>query len=222
MADDMTTDEWPDMDPLSTDVLTFWFGNTDIARDMERRDIWFRSTPEFDAELMRRYREVHERAGGGAYDHFVGNPADCLALCVILDQVPRNIYRGTPRSFVTDAKAREVARIALGHGYDQGMASWRKVFLYLPFEHSENLEDQDRACALYEHLGQERSYQSALAHREAIRKFGRFPHRNVFLGRVNTPEEEVYLKDPPLWGKTAAEVAEIERIKAEQGVTDEA
>lgn len=204
------------MDPLSTDVLTFWFGDTDLSRETERRDIWFRSTPEFDAELDRRYREVHERAGGGAFDHFVETPADCLALALILDQVPRNIFRGTPRAFGTDAKAREVARIALDRGHDREMASWRKIFLYLPFEHSEDLADQDLACALYEPLGQERSYQSALAHRETIRKFGRFPHRNEFLSRVSTPEEEAYLEDPPLWGKTAAEVAEIEQRKAAQ------
>ena len=210
------------MDPLSTDVLTFWFGDTDLSREMERRDIWFRSTPEFDAELAERYGEVHERAGGGAYDHFVENPADCLALALLLDQVPRNIYRATPRAFGTDAKAREVARIALDLGHDQGIANWHKMFLYLPFEHSENLADQDRACALYEPLGEERSYEAALAHREAIRKFGRSPHRNGFLGRANTAEEEAYLEDPPLWGKTAAEVAEIEQRKAEQAADAEA
>lgn len=216
-GDDITMSEWPDMDPLSTDVLTFWFGDTDLSREMERRDVWFRSTPEFDAELAQRYREVHERAGGGAFDHFVENPADCLALTLILDQVPRNIYRASPRAFGTDAKAREIARIALDRGHDQLVAKWHKIFLYLPFEHSENLEDQDRACALYEPLGEDRSMEAALGHREAIRKFGRFPHRNVCLGRENTPEEELYLEDPPLWGKTAAEVAEIEARKAASG-----
>lgn len=209
------------MDPLSTDVLTFWFGDTDLSREMERRDIWFRSTPEFDHELTQRYREVHERAGGGAFDHFVETPADCLALALFLDQVPRNIYRGTPRAFATDAKAREVARIALDRGHDRQMAKWQKIFLYLPFEHSENLEDQDLACALYEPLADERSFEAALGHREAIRKFGRFPHRNVFLGRENTPEEEAYLQDSPLWGKTAAEVAEIEARKAAQGEAED-
>ncbi len=204
------------MDPLSTDVLTFWFGDTDLAKEMERREVWFRSTPEFDAELTQRYREVQERAGGGAFDHFIENPADCLALALLLDQVPRNIYRGTPRAFATDAKAREVARIALDRGHDQAMEKWQKIFIYLPFEHSENLEDQDLACTLYEPVADERSLEAALGHREAIRKFGRFPHRNICLGRENTPEEDVYLEDPPLWGKTAAEVAEIEQRKAAQ------
>lgn len=207
------------MDPLSTDVLTFWFGDTDLTQEMERRDVWFRSTPAFDTELTARFIEIQERAGGGAFDHFVDDPGDCLALILMLDQFPRNMYRGSPRAFGTDAKAREIARIALDRGYDQGMASWRRIFLYLPFEHSEDLADQDRACALYENLGQERSYQSALDHREAIRRFGHFPHRNDVLGRVSTLGEVAYLEDPPLWGKTEAEVAEIERSKAEKGAS---
>ena len=145
------------MDPLSTDVLTFWFGDTDLSRDMERRDVWFRSTAEFDAELISRFRDAHERAGGGAYDHFVDDPASCLALVFDAGPVSPVIFFGVPpRAFGTDAKAREVTRIALDRGYDRGMASWRRIFLYLPFEHSENLADQDRACALYENLGQER------------------------------------------------------------------
>lgn len=205
------------MDLLATDILTFWFGDTDLARKMERREIWFRSEPEFDAEITARFQEIHERAGGGAFDHFMEAPGECLALAIVLDQFPRNMYRGSPRSFGTDAKAREVARVALDRGHDKVMSSWHRTFLYLPFEHSENMDDQNRACALYETLDEGRSLQAALDHREAIRKFGRFPHRNAVLGRENTPAEEEYLKDPPLWGKTAAEVAEIERHKAAAG-----
>ena len=202
------------MDPLSEDILEFWFGDADTTRDMERRDVWFQSTPEFDDDIDRRYRAIQERAGGGAFDHFIGDPGDCLALVLMLDQFPRNLFRGSPRAFATDAKAREVARMALDHGPDRGMGRWHRLFFYLPFEHSEHLADQDRACALYEDVGDERALAAAYGHRDAIRRFGRFPHRNAALGRVNTPEEEVYLEDPPLWGKTAAEVAEIERRKA--------
>jgi uncharacterized protein (DUF924 family) len=205
------------MDPLSKDILTFWFGDTELTKGMERRDVWFRSTPEFDAALTERYADVHERAGGGAFDHFINNPADCLALVLLLDQVPRNIFRGSPRSFGTDAKAREIARIALDRGHDQALGNWHKAFLYLPFEHSEDMVDQDRSCALYETLDQERSLQAALGHREAIRQFGRFPHRNAVLGRVSTPEEESYLEDPPTWGKTAAEVEAMEALKGGPG-----
>jgi uncharacterized protein (DUF924 family) len=202
------------MDPLSADILGFWFGDTELAGEIARRDIWFRSTPAFDGELVRRYQDIQERASGGAFDHFVAHPADCLALVLLLDQVPRNIYRGTARAFSSDAKAREVAREALDRRYNEQMSVWRRLFLYLPFEHSENLADQDLACALYETLDQERALQSAYDHREAIRRFGRFPHRNAVLGRANTPEEAEYLENPPLWGKTAAEVAEIERRAA--------
>ena len=87
------------MDPLSTDVLTFWFGDTDLTQEMERRDVWFRSTPAFDTELTARFIEIQERAGGGAFDHFVDDPGDCLALILMLDQFPRNMYRGSPRAF---------------------------------------------------------------------------------------------------------------------------
>lgn len=202
------------MDPLSSEILEFWFGDTELSEEIERRDVWFRSTPDFDRELTERFRNVQERAGCGAFDHFVEEPADCLCLVLMLDQFPRNIYRGTPRAFATDAKARDVAHDALERGHDRVMARWRRLFLYLPFEHSENLVDQERACTLYESLDDERAYQSALDHREAIQRFGRFPHRNAVLGRASTPEEAAYLEDPPLWGKTAAEVVEIERRKA--------
>lgn len=205
------------MDALSEDILTFWFGDTDLERDMERREVWFRSTPYFDAEIDRRYREIQERAGGGAFDHFTEDPADCLALVLMLDQFPRNLYRGSPRAFGTDAKSREVTRLALERGYDRGIGLWHRLFFYLPFEHSEVLADQERGCALYEDVGDERALEAARGHRDAIRRFGRFPHRNAALGRANTPEEDAYLEDPPLWGKTAAEVAEIERRKADAG-----
>ncbi|MBO6785141.1 MAG: DUF924 domain-containing protein, partial [Alphaproteobacteria bacterium] len=171
------------MDPLAEDILTFWFGHTDLARDMERRDVWFRSTPEFDAEIVRRYSEAHERAGGGAFDHFVETPGECLALVIALDQFPRNMFRGSPRAFATDAKAREITRHALDRGHDLGLGSWHRIFLYLPFEHSEHLADQDRACELYAPLGEERALEAAHGHRDAIRRFGRVPHRNAVLGR---------------------------------------
>ncbi len=202
------------MHPVAEDILTFWFGTTDLAADIERREVWFRSTPEFDAALRERYTGVQERAGGGAFDRFVDTREDCLALVLALDQFPRNIFRGTPRAFATDAKAREVARTALDRRYDRGLCRSARVFFYLPFEHSESLADQERAVELYRGLEEERSLRAALGHRDAIRRFGRFPHRNAVLGRENTPDEAEYLKDPPLWGKTAAEVAEIERRKA--------
>ena len=201
------------MHPVAEDILTFWFGTTDLSAELERRQVWFRSTPEFDREIARRYTGIHERAAGGAFDAFVETRAECLALVLMLDQFPRNIFRGTPRAFGSDAKAREIARLALERGHDRGICTAFRTFFYLPFEHSETLADQERAVPLYRSLNEERALNAALGHRDAIRRFGRFPHRNAVLGRDNTPEEAEYLKEPPSWGLTAAEFAEWERDK---------
>ena len=145
---------------IAEDILTFWFGTTDLSTVMERRQVWFRSTPEFDATLRERYTVSHERATVGAFDGFVKTREECLALVLALDQFPRNIFRGTRRAFASDAKAREIARIALNRGYDEGICPAFRVFFYLPFEHSENVADQDRALELYKGLGEERSLTS--------------------------------------------------------------
>ena len=202
------------MEPLAREILSFWFGTTDLSVEVVPRQIWFRSTPEFDGYLSRTYTGVHERAAAGALDHFKDTPEDCLSLIIVLDQFPRNIYRGTARAYASDAKAREIAKHALARGYERNFHTRPRLFVYLPFEHSEILADQERGLELYRALNDERSLNSATAHHDAIRRFGRFPHRNAVMGRKNTPEEEEYLKDPPLWGKTAAEVAEAERRTA--------
>ena len=204
------------MHPVAEDILTFWFETADLSAVFERRQVWFRSTPEFDREIAERFGEIQERAAGGAFDGFVGTREECLALILTLDQFPRNIFRGTPRAFGSDAKAREIARIALDRGHDEGLCPAFKVFFYLPFEHSESLADQERALTLYRGLGEERALQAAIGHHDAIRRFGRFPHRNAVLGREDTPEEAEYLKAPPSWGLTAAEFAEWEREKEER------
>ena len=180
---------------IAEDILTFWFGTTDLSTVMERRQVCFRSTPEFEATLRERYTVSHERATVGAFDGFVETCEECLALVLALDQFPR---------------------IALNRGYDEGICPAFRVFLYLPFEHSENVADQDRALELYKGLGEERSLAAAIGHRDAILRFGRFPHRNAVLGRDSTPEEKEYLKEPPSWGLTAEEFAEWEREKAER------
>ena len=204
------------MHPVAEDILTFWFETTDLSAVFERKQVWFRSTPEFDREVAERYTGIHERAAGGAFDRFAESRAECLALVLALDQFPRNIFRGTPRAFGSDAKAREIARIALDRGHDEGLCPAFKAFFYLPFEHSESLADQERALALYRGLGEERALQAAIGHHDAIRRFGRFPHRNAVLGRENTADEAEYLKTPPSWGLTAAEFAEWEREKEER------
>jgi uncharacterized protein (DUF924 family) len=201
------------MNPLSEEILTFWFGATDLTLDIEKRQVWFKSTAEFDRHLIDHYSDICSQAHTGALDHLRGTPADCLTLILALDQFPRNIYRGSPQAFDCDPKAREIARYAMTQGFDQEMARWQRTFLYLPFEHSENMEDQEKALELYSKLVDAESLQSAIGHHDAIKRFGRFPHRNAVLGRINTPEEEEYLKDPPMWGKTALEAAELKNGK---------
>jgi uncharacterized protein (DUF924 family) len=202
------------MDPLAKEILTFWFTTTDLSTDFEKRAVWFRSTPEFDAQLIAQFTNVHEQAASGALDHFKDSAEECLALIVSLDQFPRNIFRGTARAFATDPQARDLARHAIDQGYDKHLSRWPKTFCYLPFEHSEELADQERGLVLYKSLDSEESVKSAIGHHEAIKRFGLFPHRNDVVGRQNTPEEIEYLKNPPLWGKTAAEIAALEKRKA--------
>ena len=202
------------MDSIAKDILTFWFNSIDMSTDFDKRAVWFRSTPEFDAQLIEQFSEVHNQAAGGALDHFKDTPEECLALIISLDQFPRNMFRGSARAFATDAKAQEFAKHAIQQGYDTNFSRWPKTFCYLPYEHSEELDNQEQALILYKRLDSEESLKSAIGHHDAIKRFGRFPHRNNVMGRTNTPEEEEYLKDPPLWGKTAAEIEELEKKKA--------
>lgn len=202
------------MDPLAKDILTFWFETTDLSPDLEKRAVWFRAAPAFDEQLIARYTGIHEQAASGALDHFKRSAEECLALIVSLDQFPRNIFRSTARAYATDAKARDVARHAIDSGYDKNFSRWPRTFCYLPFEHSEELADQERALVLYKSLDNEESMKSAIGHHAAIKRYGRFPHRNAIMGRKNTPAEDEYLKDPPLWGKTAAEIEALEKQKA--------
>jgi uncharacterized protein (DUF924 family) len=183
---------------------------------MERREVWFRATAEFDRQLARQFADVHEQAASGAFDPFVHAPEECLALIIALDQFPRNIHRGTARAFATDPKAREIARHAVARGYDRNLTRWPRTFAYLPFEHSEDLVDQQEALVLYRNLNDEESMEHAIGHHDVIERFGRFPHRNAVLGRTNTPDEEGYLKNPPTWGMTAAEFETREKQKVAQ------
>lgn len=197
------------------DILEFWLGTTELSAEIERQEIWFRSTAEFDAEIREKFEAAWQAAARGELDHWMGAPDSCAALIVLLDQFPRNMFRGQERAFSTDPKARIAANRIVEHGWDKGFGGRVRTFCYLPFEHSEFTADQDRSVSLMAGVDEERALQAAEEHRDAILRFGRFPHRNAALGRTNTPEEEEYLKDPPGWGKTAAEAAELERKKAE-------
>lgn len=181
---------------LIRDIVTFWFGDPGSDDFAAPRRRWFAADPNFDHEIRSRFSETMRRAQTGALDDMYCCPEGALALILALDQFPRNVYRGTPQAFVTDAKARDVAGRALDDGLDQALLPMQRLFMYLPFEHSEDIQDQIRAVALIDSLGEGEQVDYARRHLEIIDRFGRFPHRNNVLGRPNTAEEAAFLKQP--------------------------
>jgi len=181
-----------------TEVLLFWFGPPGERGKPHKR--WFVKDEAFDREVRSRFLGLHGDAAAGKLAHLKETADGCLALIVVLDQFPRNMFRGTSRAFATDALALEAARQALARGFDRGMLAVERLFFYLPFEHSEVLADQELACELTRPLDalepRLEAYRYAVLHREVIRRFGRFPHRNAILGRASTPEELEFLKGP--------------------------
>ena len=167
------------------EVLGFWFG-----QDAKR---WFEKNSTFDAEIRSRFLPLYEALSANA--DWLTQPGDCLARIIVLDQFPRNMFRGTPRAFATDPLALVAAKHAVAKGFDRDMLVAEKQFIYLPFEHSEALADQERACELMRPLGED-LYDWALKHKRIVERFGRFPHRNEILGRRSTPEEIEFLKTP--------------------------
>ena len=190
----------PDTTPLpdrAQALFDFWFGPTDHPECFHHKQIWFRSTPEFDAAVEANFAADHDLAVAGAFDNWKAEPLNCLALVMLLDQVPRNIFRSTPRAFASDHLALAAALHAMEHGFDQQVhAAWR-LFFYLPFEHSELLEHQQRGLDLLLALppipGRRMDAQMTRLHCEIIERFGRFPHRNAILGRDSTEEELAFL-----------------------------
>jgi uncharacterized protein (DUF924 family) len=184
--------------PRSADVLLFWFGDASERGKPQRR--WFEKDATFDREVRERFLPLYEHAASGRMSHLKENPFDCLALIIVLDQFPRNMFRGTRRAFATDALALEAARHAVDRGFDRDMRAVERMFAYLPFEHSESLADQQRACELTQALDafeeSKDAYRYAVLHRDIIRRFGRFPHRNAILGRASTAQEAEFLKGP--------------------------
>jgi uncharacterized protein (DUF924 family) len=168
-------------------ILRFWF-------DEHSKD-WFVKNPAFDAEIRARFLAVHEAAAAGGLAHWADVARSCLALVIVLDQFPRNMFRGEARAFATDASARAAARVILERGWNEAMTEPERLFAYLPFEHSESLADQELACKLMQDFDPEQ-LRYAERHRDIIRRFGRFPHRNGVLGRESTAAEIEFLKLP--------------------------
>ena len=186
--------------PTPQDVIDYWIGEASASPDAagKKHKLWFGKSQETDAEIRKRFGELLETLSDlpSAEDWAARGPRERLAVIIVLDQFSRNIYRGTPLAFATDWIALREARLAVDEGVDTGVGLHERCFLYLPFEHSEALEDQDRAVELFALLGDERYHDYAVKHREVIRQFGRFPHRNALLGRNSTPEELEYLALP--------------------------
>lgn len=155
---------------------------------------WFRKDDAFDHDFRARFLGAHDAALRGEFDAWAVNPQGALALLILLDQFPRNAFRGTARMFESDAKARALAKGAIEAGFDQDFEPDLRNFFYLPLMHSEELADQDRAIELARGLGGEALHYAQM-HRDIIEKFGRFPHRNAVLGRTGTPEERKFLAD---------------------------
>jgi uncharacterized protein (DUF924 family) len=173
-----------ELDPNALEILEFW--------RKAGPDQWFTKDATFDSSFHDRFRELHFAAARRELDHWADQPEGCLALLILLDQFPRNCFRGTAHMFATDPLARHFARKAVELGHDEAIDPELRVFLYLPFEHSEHLDDQYRSVELARFLP-ESFMKFAIEHRDIIQRFGRFPHRNRALGRETTPEEQAFL-----------------------------
>ena len=185
-------------DTLARQVLEYWFGSGDGYGQRHKR--WFEKDRAVDEEIRARFSGLLDDLVAGKHRAWLDTPAACLARIVALDQFPRQIHRGSPRAFAADSLALEAARHAVANRYDAGRLPVERLFLYLPFEHSESLADQERACELMRPLAQFPETDDALryaeAHRAIIARFGRFPHRNAALGRASTAEEAEFLRQP--------------------------
>lgn len=171
------------------DVLDFWFSDA-------TRKHWFARSDEFDGRVREVLGPLYERAARGELDGWADDLHGALALVLLLDQVPRNLHRGSAAAFACDAAAVRHARAVVDAGLDRKLGDSERVFLYLPFEHSESMEDQDRSVALMSDFAEPMWRDYAVRHRDIVARFGRFPHRNVALGRESTAEELAFLEQP--------------------------
>lgn len=186
-------------------LLELWLGPGDVPDDA-RKQRWWTKDPAFDDMLRQRFGALLERAARGELDAWTATARGALALVVLLDQLSRNVHRGTPRAFAADARARDVMRGALARGLDRELPHAHRVFLYMPLMHSEDLADQREALARFTDLADTApaplaaelrgNLDYARRHLEIVERFGRFPHRNAILGRESTPEEQAFLQQP--------------------------
>ena len=181
------------------EILTFWF---DEIRDEpayfeEYAPRWFVQNADFDRQIVQRFQADYELAAQGQLTHWTETARGGLALILVLDQFPRNMFRNDPRAFATDPLARQIAEQMIDAGFDRQLRLIERYFVYVPFMHSEDRTHQQRSVMLFQQLAEERAYfdtSYAVRHQEVIDRFGRFPHRNTVLGRASTPAELEFLK----------------------------
>ncbi len=179
---------------MPDEVLDFWFA----ADPRTWRDVWFRKEDDFDAACCA-FANALRAARQGGLDHWAETSRGMLALIILLDQFSRNLHRGSPEAFAADPQARALARRAVAQRIDRQLTWFERVFIYLPFEHSEELADQEESVRLFEGLRialGDLAIEHAYRHRDIIHRYGRFPHRNVALGRESTAEERAFLAQP--------------------------
>ncbi len=184
----------------SNDVLDFWFGAPGTPDRGRRRDVWFKKSDAFDLETRSRFLLLYEEAAGGKLGAWDDAPHPLLALIIVLDQFPRNMFRGDARAFATDAQALAAAQRMVDRGWDLRLAPLARWFVYMPYQHAEDLARQQRALELFERVSADPALadvaQWARKHHDVIARFGRFPHRNSILLRASTPEEIEFLAQP--------------------------
>ena len=182
-------------------ILDFWLLPLDHPDHGKKRELWWKGTPALDAEITDRFGALLDQALAGKLDPWAGSPDGALALILLCDQFSRNIHRRTARAFAGDAKAIEIARTALAHFYPAAFPVDVRVFFYMPFQHSEQLADQELCVALFKAMGNAENDKYAVDHRDIVARYGRFPHRNEVLGRTSTAEEIEYLKTANRFGQ---------------------
>ncbi|MBB5426180.1 uncharacterized protein (DUF924 family) [Paraburkholderia sp. JPY158] len=189
------------LEPRARDVLDCWFGAPGTPEHGTQRKLWFKRNDAVDAMLRDRFGNLIDAANAGELDAWQATPLGALALVIVLDQFSRNCHRGTPRAFATDSKALQAAQRMVASGADRLLPGVQhRAFAYLPFEHDETLASQHESLRLFKQLAQEQGgegyYKYALRHAKVIERFGRFPHRNVLLGRESSDEEIAFLREP--------------------------
>lgn len=180
------------MRPWAADILHYWF-------DIIGLHNWFHSGPDLDHEIKARFAPLWESQAREAAIFFVTSPSEALAATILFDQFPRNMFRHEANAFATDGLALEISKLAIEAGFDNQIPTDRRQFLYMPFMHSECLTDQDMSVELFDRLGQADQFRYAIMHRDLIRRFGRFPHRNEILGRQSLPEEIEAIAEGSNW-----------------------